>query len=78
MVNEEALPLRITGELAGIAEQAMGEASTVICNATRALRTAVGQRKGRLHRVINDLRTVVERTEGVGGSLSTVERIRLG
>jgi len=41
---------RITGELAGIAEQAMREASSVIRNARRALRTATGQRKGRLHR----------------------------
>jgi IS5 family transposase len=56
---------RITGELAGIAEQAMREATAVIRNATRALRTAVGQRKGQLHRAINDLSAVVERTERV-------------
>lgn len=56
---------RITGELAGIAEQAMREATAVIRNATRALRTATGQRKGQLHRAINDLSVVVERTERV-------------
>jgi len=56
---------RITGELAGIAEQAMREASSVIRNARRALRTATGQRKGRLHRAINDLGTVVGRAERV-------------
>jgi len=56
---------RITGELAGIAEQSMREATAVIRNATRALRTAVGQRKGQLHRAINDLSAVVERTERV-------------
>ncbi len=56
---------RITGELAGIAEQAMGEANSVIRNAKRALRTATGQRKGRLHRAINALNTIVERTERV-------------
>ena len=56
---------RITGELAGIAEQAMREASSVIRTARRALRTATGQRKGRLHRAINDLGTVVGRAERV-------------
>jgi len=56
---------RITGELAGIAEQAMREANSVIRNARRALRTATGQRKGRLHRVINHLGTIVGGTERV-------------
>ncbi len=56
---------RITGELAGIAQQAMREATTVIRNAKRALRTATGQRKGRLHRAINTLITIVARTERV-------------
>ncbi len=56
---------RITGELAGIAQHAMREATAVIRNAKRALRTATGQRKGRLHRVINTLITIVGRTERV-------------
>ena len=56
---------RITGELAGIAEAASREAAAVIRNATRALRTATGQRKGRLQRAINDLNTLVGRTERV-------------
>lgn len=56
---------RITGELAGIAEQAMREATAVIRNAKRALRTATGQRKGRLHRAIKALNTIVGRTERV-------------
>ena len=56
---------RITGELAGIAEQAMRQASSVIRNARRALRTATGQRKGRLHRAINHLGAIVGRTERV-------------
>ena len=56
---------RITGELAGIAEQTMREATAVIRNARRALRAATGQRKGRLHRAINDLDTVIGRTERV-------------
>jgi IS5 family transposase len=56
---------RITGELAGIAQQAMREATAVIRNAKRALRTATGQRKGQLHRAINTLITIVGRTQRV-------------
>ena len=37
----------------------------MIRNARRALRTATGQRKGRLHRAINDLDTLVGHTERV-------------
>ena len=61
----QAAVRRITGELAGIAERAMREATAVIRNARRALRGATGQRKGRLHRAINALNTLVERTERV-------------
>ena len=61
----QAAVRRITGELAGIAEAAMREATAVMRNAKRALRTATGQRKGRLHRAINDLDTIVGRTERV-------------
>jgi IS5 family transposase len=61
----QAAVRRITGELAGIAEQTMRETTAVIRNARRALRTATGQRKGRLHRAINDLDTLVGRTERV-------------
>jgi IS5 family transposase len=61
----QAAVRRITGELAGIAEQAMREATAVIRNATRALRTAAGQRRGRLRRAINNLHSIVGRTERV-------------
>ena len=61
----QAAVRRITGELAGIAEHTMREATAVIRNARRALRTATGQRKGRLHRAINDLDTLVGRTQHV-------------
>jgi IS5 family transposase len=61
----QAAVRRITGELAGIAEHTMREATAVIRNARRALRTATGQRKGRLHRAINDLDTLAGRTERV-------------
>jgi transposase, IS5 family len=56
---------RITGELAGIAQQAMREATAVIRNAKRALRTAAGHRRGRLQRAVNTLITIVGRTERV-------------
>ena len=61
----QAAVRRITGELAGIADAAMREATAVLRNARRALRGATGQRKGRLHRAINDLDTLVGRTERV-------------
>src|SRR5271166_5141079 len=61
----QAAVRRITGELAGITEAAIGEASAVIRNSHRALRTATGQRKGRLHRAINKLETLVEHAERV-------------
>jgi transposase, IS5 family len=56
---------RITGELAVITETAMREAIGVIRNARRALRGASGHRKGRLHRAINRLDTIVGYAERV-------------
>jgi transposase, IS5 family len=56
---------RITAELAGIADQAMRDAKAVIRNAKRALRAAGAHRKGRLHRAINHLNTIVGRTKRV-------------
>ncbi len=53
--------LRITGELAGIAQAAMADAQAVLRNARRAVATATGQRRGRLHRAVNDLHTLLER-----------------
>src|SRR6202171_5153886 len=61
----QAAVRRITGELAGIAQAAMCEATAVLRNARRALRTASGQRKGRLHRAINNLDAIVGRAERV-------------
>jgi IS5 family transposase len=61
----QAAVRRITGELASIAEQSVREATAVLRNARRALRAAAGQRKGRLHRAVNDLNTLVERTQKV-------------
>jgi IS5 family transposase len=61
----QAAVRRITGELAGITEAAMREATAVIRNARRALRGACGHRKGRLHRAINRLETIVGCAERV-------------
>jgi IS5 family transposase len=61
----QAAVRRITGELAGIAETAMREATAVIRNARRALRAATGCRRGRLHRAINDLDALMGRTKRV-------------
>jgi transposase, IS5 family len=61
----QAVVRRITGELAGIAEAATRDAAKVIRNARRALRTATGTRKGRLHQAIDHLESVVGRTQQV-------------
>jgi transposase, IS5 family len=61
----QAAVRRITGELADIAGRTMREANAVIRNARRALRSASGHRKGRLHRAINRLETVVATTERI-------------
>jgi transposase, IS5 family len=61
----QAAVRRITGELAGITEAAMREATAVIRNARRALRGASGHRKGRLHRAVKRLETVVVVAERV-------------
>lgn len=61
----QATVRRITGELAGIAEAAMREATAVVRNAKRALPRAAGQRKGRLRRAINEMETVIERATRV-------------
>jgi transposase, IS5 family len=69
----QAAVLRITGQLADIAEVAMADAQAVLRNARRGLRTATGQRRGRLHRAVDDLHTLLERT----GQVITQTRNRL-
>jgi transposase, IS5 family len=61
----QAAVRRITGELAGIADAATRDAASVIRNARRALRTATGARRGRLHQAIDHLESVVGRTQQV-------------
>lgn len=61
----QAAVLRITGQLADIAEAAITDAEVVLRNARRGLRTATGRRRGRLQRAINDLSTLLARTAQV-------------
>jgi hypothetical protein len=53
--------LRITGELADLAERTWLSAEAIIDNARRALRRVAGRTRGRLRRAINELATSVER-----------------
>lgn len=46
-------------------ESAMRDAQTVLHNARRGLRTATGARRGQLHRALNDLDTLLQRTQRV-------------
>jgi IS5 family transposase len=61
----QAAVRRVTGELADLAESAMREAAAVIGNGKRALRRVSGQTRGRLRRAINQLDTILARTERV-------------
>ncbi|WP_082947475.1 ISNCY family transposase [Mycobacterium sp. E2479] len=61
----QAAVLRITGQLADIAEAAVTDAQAVVRNAGRGLSRATGQDRGRLHRAINDLAKLLARTEQV-------------
>src|SRR3954451_20256920 len=61
----QAAVRRITGELAGIAEQVIRDTATVIRHAKRAVHHASGRRKARLRQAINHLTTVVARTQRV-------------
>lgn len=59
---------RITGELAGLAEQAIAEAQAVVRNGRRAAKKASGQAKGRLKRAVKDLDILLQRTARVVGA----------
>jgi IS5 family transposase len=61
----QAAVRRVTGELADLAESAVRDAAAVIRNGKRALRRVSGQTRGRLRRAINDLDTIVARTQRV-------------
>src|SRR3954465_5135930 len=77
----QAVVRRITGELAGLAEQAAAEAETLLVNARRALRRAhiraaqlaaagghdpvAGRRRGRLRRAVDDLTGLLAATRRI-------------
>jgi IS5 family transposase len=61
----QATVLRITGELADLAQRSSFDAYRILDNARRALRRVTGRAKGRLRRAINELSTTVERARRV-------------
>ena len=79
--GKQAVVLRMTGELAGLAERAATDARRMLANARRALRragakaaaaaaaggrdAAAGRRRGRLRRAVNDLAHLLEVTSQV-------------
>ncbi len=58
----QATVLRITGELADLAERSGHDAQAVLNTARRSLRRVAGRAKGRLRRAIDELATTVERS----------------
>jgi IS5 family transposase len=85
----QATVLRVTGELAGLAERAAADARRLLANARRALRraeakaaalaaagerdAAAGRRRGRLRRAVNDLAGLLD----AAGQIATQARQRL-
>jgi IS5 family transposase len=61
----QATVLRITGELAGLAQRSTVDAERVLTNARRALNRVTGRARGRLRRAINELATTIARTRRV-------------
>ncbi len=61
----QATVLRMTGELAGLAEHAGRDAYAVLDNARRALGRVAGPTRGRLRRAIDELSTTVDRARRV-------------
>jgi IS5 family transposase len=61
----QATVMRLTDELAGLAEHAGRDAHTVLDNARRALSRVAGRVKGRLRRAIDELAITVERTHRI-------------
>ena len=79
--ESQATVLRVTGELAGLAERAAKDARRMLANGRRALRraeakaaalaaaggrdAAAGRRRGRLRRAVNDLAGLLEATQRI-------------
>jgi IS5 family transposase len=80
----QATVLRLTGELADLAQQAVDDAAAVLVNARRGLRAATGRRRGKLHKAINELSTMLARvprvvaqarTRVAGGKVASATRL---
>jgi len=61
----QATVLRLTGQLAELADQAITDAGPVLDNARRALRRVAGRPRGQLRKAINELSTMVIRAAKV-------------
>jgi Transposase and inactivated derivatives, IS5 family len=61
----QATVLRLTGELADLADQAIADAGAVLDNARRALGRVAGRQRGSLRKAINELSTMVIRSAKV-------------
>ena len=61
----QATVLRLTGELADLAQQAVADAAAVLANARRALARTIGRQRGQLHKAINELSTIAHRAAQV-------------
>ena len=70
----QATVARITGELAGLVDQAAAEAAVVVRNARRALPRVTGRVRGQLRQAVNDLDILLRRAAQVVAQA----RIRLG
>jgi IS5 family transposase len=61
----QATVLRLTGELADLAQRAMNDVTPVVANARRALRRVTGRQRGLLRKAINELGTLTVRATAV-------------
>jgi len=61
----QATVLRLTGELADLAQAAMADAAPVLANARQALRRVTGRQRGLLRKAINELDTLMTRAMAV-------------
>jgi IS5 family transposase len=61
----QATVLRLTGELADLAQAAMADAAPVLGNARQALRRVTGRQRGLLRKAINELAIVMPRAAAV-------------
>jgi transposase, IS5 family len=61
----QATVLRLTGELADLAQAAMDDAAPVLTNARQALRRVAGRQRGLLRKAINELDTLMTRAMAV-------------